>query len=278
MKNYRLFLMFLLLLGFANPVQAQFWKKLKKKVEDKVEETVVRKTSEKAEETTAESMDKIFNMEFPKNGEDVDFTPGNTKDLPEQYTFSWAYGLQMESKQFKGNALDLTYYLKPEATYWGAIYESGVQQGMTMIYDGPTEQMVMLMDQEGQKMLVATKMPKFEVGDNQEIEDYTMTKIAGKEILGYACDGYVLENDDYHFTMYVTFDTPISFSDIYGTSKQLPKGFDPAWLKQGDQEGLMMEMEMVDKNKKKNNVTMRCTQLEQLEYTIELSEYQRFGN
>ncbi len=57
-------LLFLFLLGSMQSAEAQFWKKLKKRVKDGVEEAVLRKTEEKTTEKTENAIDSVF--EAPK--------------------------------------------------------------------------------------------------------------------------------------------------------------------------------------------------------------------
>jgi hypothetical protein len=58
----------------------------------------------------------------------------------------------------------------------------------------------------------------------------------------------------------------------------MPKDFQVDWLKEGDNEGLVMEMIMEDKEDGKNNMTMTCVQLEEIEQTIKKADYSTFGN
>lgn len=303
MKTIRILCFLLLTISMTNSANAQFFKKLKKRVENAAEDAVLNKAEQKTREKTEETIDTLLtgnvgkkNQENPdgsntntaelpnigfgeQNGRFPGGMMGSVENLPATYEFEWAYTLEMEGKQFKSKneGISITYYFKEAAPYWGAVYETGAQQGMTMVYNGPSDQMLMFMDQNGSKMVMTTKMPKIDINDNEEVEEYTMKKIGSKNILGYDCDGFEMENSDYVFTMYLTFDTTVSFSDIYGKSQHVPQGFDPNWLKKGDQEGLMMEMEMVDKAKPKNNMTMRCTNLEKTSFAINTGDYKSFG-
>jgi len=277
MKFFRTVVMLFLAIGVSQTSHAQFFKKLKKKVENAVEQTVINKTSEKAAKETEKAMDKAFDMDFGNmypNG-----SMGSMENIPAKYDFEWVYELELESPNYKKNEgeLFITYFLKEGAPYWAAEFNSGAAENMMMVYDAPTNQMIMLLDQKGEKMAVATELPDLETAQENEMQDYKMTKISGKTILGKDCEGYKMENDEYEFTMYVTFDTKISFSDIYGKNQQIPKNFDASWLKKGDNEGLLMEMQMIDKSKQKNNMNMKCVRLEKNNFSINTTAYKSLG-
>src|SRR6056297_1726899 len=57
-----------LFLFFANTAEAQFFKKLKKKVEKAAEETVIKKTEEKARKETEKAMDSILEPNGERSG------------------------------------------------------------------------------------------------------------------------------------------------------------------------------------------------------------------
>ncbi|WP_203293000.1 DUF4412 domain-containing protein [Luteirhabdus pelagi] len=291
MKTVKLLLVVGCLTAFSFQAEAQFFKKLKKKVEKSVENTIHRKTADKASKETGEVMDDVLEGDgkendagnndnrssFPMGG----MMGGKMENVPSQYSFEWVYRLKMEMKKERNN-MELEYFLKEDAPYWGAkFYQDKQEMAMNtfMVYDNQSKLMVMFMNQEGRKMATASKMPKNiaeTAAENSGIEDYTMKKIAGKTILGYDCDGFEIENDEYIITMYVTFDVPVSFSDVYGQSDKMPKGFNPEWLKKGDAEGLVMQMHMDEKNSNRNDMTMTCVKLEEAPFTISKSDYQTF--
>jgi len=67
MKNLKIHkltvILFFFLLGAIQSTEAQFWKKLGKRVEEVAKETVIRKTEEKAAEKTESAMDSILNAD-----------------------------------------------------------------------------------------------------------------------------------------------------------------------------------------------------------------------
>ncbi|MGB5943038.1 MAG: DUF4412 domain-containing protein [Leeuwenhoekiella sp.] len=284
MKKYMTTVITMILLVFTASAEAQFFKKLQKRIEQKVENAIIEKTSQKAEESASKSLDKIFDMDFGVEG--LGF--GSLDDVPDSYEFDWLYTLKMTAAENKPKTEDflMNYYFKADAAYWGMTLDGKNSETVKMVYDNNISQLVMFMDQDGQKMAMVTKMPKLNTPDiettTEETEeeygsDYKVTQVAGKTILGYDCDGYRIDGPDYSYTTYVTYEVPVGFQNIYENNKQIPQGFDPSWLKKGGNPGLMLEMEMVDKNKSKDSFKMVCTRLEKAPFTIEKADYKSLG-
>lgn len=279
MKENGISLIIVLLLLSAN-AEAQFLKKLKKKVENTVENVVTDKIANKTAQQTNKAMDKILNPKFKKNSPmPIGSEMGSLDDVPATYEFDWVYKLDIKTTRSK-RKMDIAYYLKKDAPYWGAKMNQDME--MFMVYDLSRKLTVIFMQNDKNSFASVTKIPEEIIDDevldeNVSFQDYTMKEIPGKEILGFQCKGYEMENDQYKFTLYNTFDTEVSFSDIYGKSEQLPKGFNVDWLKEGENEGLVMEMIMEDKKNKKNNMTMKCVELEKKSFTINKSDYNSLG-
>lgn len=279
---YKFWILAFLLIA-VSPVHGQFLKNLKKKVERRVEQTVTDKIANKAAQEAGKKLDNL--MEGKIGGGSplpIGTEQGDIGDVPESYDFEWAYGLRIESAKSK-EGMDIVYYLKEDAPYWGA----RIQQGMSlfMVYDLGNKLTVIFMENEGNNFISVTKVPENammeaeDMMDENEVslEDYTFREIQGKEILGYSCKGYEMENDEFKYTFFNTFETEVSFSDIYGKSEQIPKGFNIDWFKEGDKEGLIMEMIMEDKSGKNDTYRMRCTKLEKEPLSLRKSDYSSFG-
>lgn len=251
----------------------QFLKKLKKKAEQAVEEVVVRKTADKAAQMAGKGMDKIFNIDF--EGAQVD-----PNILPERYDFEWKYTLQM--KHNKGD-MNMTYYLKPNAKYFGSqpeLEHNTMANGMFMIFDEGLGAMVILMETENGKSGHVLKNPTGDIDNISEeadvasMGDYTFKELSSKTILGYECQGFQMENDELEMTMYVALDAPVSFNQVYGGHvKTKPKGFDPKWMEKSEN-SIVMEMDIVNKKKKKFSAKMTCVALEKYPKTILIKDYE----
>ncbi len=266
---------FVFLLLFSTEINAQFLKKLQQKVESKMEETITDKVSDKADRETGKAMDKMLDPEMMKNSPmALGIGAGNMDEVPDSYEFDWVYVLDMSTDKAKEN-FQMEYLLRKDAPYWGFKMSQG--EGMTMVYDLQNNFTVLFMNNEGKSFATVTKMPKnLGEADNDEdsIPDFKIKEIPGKVILGYKCNGYVAENDEYETTMYIAPDVEVSMGKMYSTNQKFPKSYSFNWSDKALEDGLMMEMRMVDKNKSKNNMTMECVKLEKQHNKVKKSDYQ----
>ncbi len=263
-----------MLLCYSINVEAQFFKKLKKRAEEAAKEVVLRKAEDKAALETEKGMDKLFNFDFSKKSMDPSV-------LPESYDFEWKYKLQMKSKSKQGE-MDIIYNLKPGANYFGfkpEFKEKRMTKDIVMVMDEGLRIMTIFTNSNDIKTGYIISTPVESVEDVTEEEDLikemNYKELDTKTILGYECQGFQIENKEIKMIMYVTFDAPVSFNQIYGgaNKKALPKGFDPKWLKGADN-SLMMEMTFINKKKKKFNTTMTCVELVNEPLSITVSDYE----
>ncbi|HSI70909.1 MAG TPA: DUF4412 domain-containing protein [Gillisia sp.] len=268
MKN--LILATVLIAFAAMPLQAQFLKKLKQNVENRVEQVVINKTADKAAAETDKSMENLMNLDFKNSGFAMGFEQVDPAEIPDSYDFEWNYVMSFTTAQ---GDMEMEYFLKKDAPYFGVYVP---QNDSYMVMDHSKNMNVMYLNSGESKMLMATRIPEPTSGDLAKQEDYNedfnFKKIGDKKILGYNCTGFQGENKDTVFTFYITTEADISFNDIYkSNNSQLPKGFDPEWIKDG--KGLMMQMIMEGKKNAKENVTMTCTKLEKKPFSIQKSDY-----
>jgi len=263
-----------MLLCYSQQVDAQFFKKLKKRAEEAAKEAVLRKAEDKAALETEKGMDKLFNFDFSKKSMDPSV-------LPESYEFEWKYKLQMKSKSKHGE-MDMVYNLKSGANYFGfkpEFKEKRMTNGMVIVMDEGLRTMTIFRNSNGKKSgyIISTPVDSVkDVAENEELmKEMNYKELDTKKILGYDCQGFQIENKEIKMIMYVTFDAPVSFNQIYGgaNKKALPKGFDPKWLKGADN-SLMMEMTFINKKKKKYNTTMTCVELVNEPKTIVVADYE----
>jgi hypothetical protein len=280
MKPFLNVFFLILVINIISPstTQAQFLKKLKNRAIEAAEEAAIMKTEEKVAQKTGQAIDKAFSMDFSKMFSN---RSGNSKassaDLPESYDFEWKYSMQMQTKEGEFN---MDYYLKPDAKYFGVkpeIKQSKNQGNMFMVMDIERKINTVFMDMESSKMASPMAIPD-EMAKEGEIEnqnnEYTFKEIDSKEILGYKCLGFKMENNEAVMVFYATMDAPVSFSQVYGFDKKnVPRGFDPKWLdKVGN--GLVMEMNYTDKKKEKNSARMTCVALNEEIFSIHKDDYQ----
>lgn len=107
-------------------------------------------------------------------------------------------------------------------------------------------------------------------------EGMEVQKIGTKEILGYKCQGYQMENDEYILTYYITDEAEVSFHQMQQAqqAENFPKGFQTDWFE--EENPMMMEMDMVNKKNPEANVVMRVSKIENKPVTIRTAEYQSF--
>lgn len=267
-------LMVMLSLAFVTTsAEAQFLKNLKKKVEDKVEKTVSDKVADKAAQEADKTLEEMWTPDMDESAFAMGADRVPAEEIPASYNFDWEYTLTMQTEN---GDMDMVYLLPENGTYSGIrMSQAG---GMLVVNDAANEMTVMYMNSGGGSMVTATKITSAEEMESEEMvpyEDMEMRKVGTKTILGYHCQGYEMENEDYLMTFYVTDEAEISFNQMAHTDQnKMPQGFDPEWLKDG--EGLMMQMEMQNKNEAAEKMIMTCTGIEKKPFTINTSDYQTF--
>jgi hypothetical protein len=263
----------MILIGTAT--QGQFLKKIAKRAEKAAERAVLSKTEEEASKKTDQALDKVFDMDFGTMG--MDGSNVDPSILPSSYEFDWRYTLKMSHK--KGD-MKFHYFLSEDGEAFGSKPE--LEQGATpfgnmlMVMDPSLETTTILMDNSGQKTGTVMSNPDIveAVSEESDMGDHEIKEIGTKEILGYTCQGFQMENEEVKMTMYVAM-APVSFNNMYSgnNAKQLPKGFDPKWLDKIGNNSLMMELDFQNKKKFNQSARMTCVALEKEPMAINISEY-----
>jgi len=266
-------LMLFFFIGIA--AQAQFLKKLADRAEAAAERAVIRKTEQKAADKTNKTFDNVFSKKIGQKG-------GKAMDasiLPDSYTYQWRYTLQTE---FDKNTINTHYYLRKDGTDYASriqMEDKNMMGNMLMIMDNSLGSITMLFENEGKKIGQIMTNPTVDIKDTENnVEDFEIKKIGTKQILGYTCQGFQMENNEMTVITYIATNTPVSLNSIFqNNTENLPKGFDPKWLNEfAGKNSLMMEMEMINKKKKKKSAKMRCLALKQEPLTINISNYEFF--
>jgi len=251
-------------------MNAQFLKKLKEKVERKVENTVTENISNKA----ANEADKTLNNMWESNMGSY-MQPGNQVDyakIPDSYEFSWKYDMKVETKS---GVTDLSYLFQEDAGYLGTLIDQDDNK-MIMVFDPSRNLNVMYMTNNKSNIVMGSEIsitPE-EVEELSAYEKMEITEIGKKEILGYDCTGYRMENDEYIVTSYLTNDTSLNFANMFQSkgNPKIPKSVDAEWFKKHS-DGLMLEMEMISKQNPKDNMKMYCTSLSKQDIKLNKSDY-----
>ena len=199
----------------------------------------------------------------------------NAKELQDVYDFDYTYKVKMTSKK---DDIQFDYYLKKDAAYFGFAIPlmTKEQEGMNMftVMDNNKAVTAMFMEVMGKKVVQKSKIKLSDFDSDTDATDFTIKEIGSKTILGYKCQGFIMENKESEITVYITDEAPISFNKMWNNGKnKLPKGFNPSWMKKYSENGLMMEMHYVDKKKSKNNMTMTCIALDKTDFSIQTTDY-----
>ncbi|MBO3099161.1 DUF4412 domain-containing protein [Gelidibacter pelagius] len=251
-------------LVFVPDANAQFLKKLKKRVEQKVENAVIEKTANKAAEKATKSMDKMFDIN-PFGGSKEKADPSLVAD---NYDFTWKYSLKMSTKE---GEIVFDYYLKPDAAYFG--FTSAMMNNMFTVMDTDHNIMAVFMASDGNNIGMVNQMPEIDLEEANEVpENFTFETLPDKTINGYDCKGVKAVNEDYEMTMYFITDAEISFDDIYKNSRtKIPDALKDYFNE--DDKILMIHMDMRNLKNKKENATMECIGLEEVQKSINKSDY-----
>ncbi len=195
-------------------------------------------------------------------------------ELPSSYDFDYIYKLKMTHK--KGD-ITFDYYLKKGGTYFGfnsAEMNKSSDTKMFTVMDSDLGVTAMFMEMMGKKIVQKSTFEGSDFKGDLDNSDYTFKKVDSKTILGYECEGFVSENNKTKITFYITDDVPVSFNQFFGANtKNIPKGFNPEWMKKYAENGLMIQMIFVDKKKDKNSMTMECIGLDKTDFSIDASKY-----
>jgi hypothetical protein len=285
MKVLKFILLLLFFLFISNSAEAQFWKKLGKKAEEKIEREAERRAQRRVDRKIDKTYDKA------EDGLDGKIKINKKVDpslLPKKYDFQWSYLMQMQYEEdgAKDGNINMIYYLQPNAQYFAfkpiiEEKEKGRKEtNMTIILDSKNNVNVSVMENDDGKLFFTSPLKGFNLSDKKENQEYTIIKTNKKTILGYLCQGFRAESEDYIINIYFAENAPITFPiDHNSASKNFPKGFNPKWFKEYKNGGLMLEMEFFKKRKRGNKFEgkMVCISLKENPFTINLSDYKSFG-
>ena len=280
MKNLKITSVFILIvLGCLQPVEAQFWKKLGKRVEKAAKETVIRKVEDKAVDKTERTMDTILNADKKvkrkrKNKKGV--LSSTTISPSHYYDFTHKYVMQMEDKK---GVVDFEYLLIDGGNYLGIKMPMNGQEMIT-IMDIQKQTAFMLMKNGNQKMLMTMGLNFEDVASetNQEYDVQVNKTNHTKDILGYSCTEYKVKGEGFKGSVWITQDADITFPKSFYKMKdkrfKKTQSMDQSWI--ANMNGLTMEMDIIDTSKKKEkHIKMKCILLERQDFSVDTSGYKK---
>src|SRR5690606_34744890 len=188
MKKLKLILVVLITLA-AQTSEAQLLRKIGKKAEEAAERTILNKTDEKTSKKVGEGIDDTVDGKKEKKKKKKKNKKSNNKtasNYESSYAFSYKYILRFDMNSMKNETMTMNFFLEPDATYMGTEID---QQGMEMfqIMDSKNEVSHSFINTSGMKMVTSTDFSKY-VDENameNQMEDYTITSLPNKNILGY---------------------------------------------------------------------------------------------
>lgn len=215
MKRIILFLSLIVLIFSFQDIHAQSLRqRLKQKIlNDNLEAQAKRDSAKAVEEgrepdpTPNNTMNHVYMDALGLTG-NVDYEPS--------YSFD-AY-IQMEITNYKKNgkiadqSLYDSYLHKKDADYAMVFYNKGDQS--TIVFDSENSAMLILIDSDGEKTGIATGLDPEAVAEKAEdyledegydMDSYKPVKTGRtKNILGYSCDEYLVEDEDSEVHMWVS--------------------------------------------------------------------------
>ena len=266
----KLILLITLILLLDIPGNAQFINKLKDKLQRGAERAVLDKAEEETYKLTSKALEKMIRERFKNLSLDsINFLPKDS--LPPNYRFNWDYQLSVNSDD---EQMLVDYLLTENRGYFGSSTEQNPE--MIMVFDMNLKAFITYMENDGEKTAMAVRIPDINVGEADSLSDgsFTFEKTGNtREIMGYTCEEYIGETPENKSMIYITQEAEVGFGDFFRMDQsRIPEGLDPDMIKAG--QGLMMEMQMTDKNKKKNDMTMTCTKLERSTLVLNNDEYE----
>ncbi|WP_189702617.1 DUF4412 domain-containing protein [Subsaximicrobium wynnwilliamsii] len=242
---------------------AQIFKEIMKVVGKKE-----KKTTEKTDEEKAEMNKKAMSI-----------FGGSLEGLPETYQFSYVVDMQITSKK---DETTMQYFVEPDATYFGnALPED--KTNSIIVYDMENQAMVTFMDNDGNKMAMKMRIPisdkkmqallkKESDATKTKIENGTITPLPDKKILGYTCKGYQIIQKDGVSKIWFTNEAPVSFVGMFASADKMPKNLSGDMIPFGPK-SMMLEMEYTANKRKRDNMRMVCTGIEEKSFAIALKDY-----
>jgi uncharacterized protein DUF4412 len=294
MKLFKLILLtFVISFSFSNETNAQFLKKLKKRVQQAAEETIIDKTAEKAAQETAKKMDSLLEIDpnyQSKNQEQLQkmlYQSGENIPVEEVYTFNANVVYQMNFiSDNKPSTIDYSMWFSDNENFMASemknitsekTKDKQIPMGLMTIIDDKNKAMIMIL--EDQKIAQVISMDKIkEIAIEEEGESintpFPNIKKTGKskKILGYYSEEFQTQTEDEIMSFWVTQDVKLyqknmflNLSESLGGKKfqNIPNAA----------KGFMMELHFENKSNGEKG-SMVVTSISKKTKTIRTKDYQ----
>ncbi len=198
-------------------------------------------------------------------------------ELPANYAFdlSISYEIQTEDE----DPVEMTFLIAPQdEKYMGFSGRADSKQDFQyMVWDLDRNVFVMYQDNKDGKTLM--KLPNFAQMAESEMEeeiadqaDMTITKTGEtREILGYSCEKYIIEDEKNYGEAWMARDFPYSyerFSALMSTRMKTP-----GYSKLSQEEGYALEMRTQEKKKGAKTTVMKVVDIDESGFRIANSNY-----
>ncbi len=125
--------------------------------------------------------------------------------VPEKYTFSWAYDLSVE---VNGQKVDMTYRIQPDSTYFG--YAMKMLPGVLSVTDLKRKLTFKTFGRRATLSALEQKPDR-----KPPIAKYQYTKLRDSTILGYRCIGIKAESERETAILYFTNEAETAYPELY---------------------------------------------------------------
>jgi len=229
MKKSRKLIVLILALSLGPIIaDAQILKKLKRAAKEGVENAVERRVEKEIENAAQRQTDKYLEQVFgpPSSYEGGEYDYGKIMssanlnvDTEESYRFKGYSDMEVTGTDEKGKKMDpvaFRSFLSDDSDFWAIKMDSDEKEvkETVMIFDNKNQATVLLMESDkGEKSSIAygidwNKMMESTAEDEMEEaekEDFSIKKTGNtKTILGYPCEEYLTEHEDYTARFWVS--------------------------------------------------------------------------
>lgn len=206
------------------------------------------------------------------------------------YSFNSSAKMKIETYTKKGKldeTMYMTTYATADGTYLGTELpqDKGQKSSMFMINDFKNSAMIILMDNEGEKMSLAYKLTIDEKAVEEIIEENTETyeppkieKLGTKSILGYTCQGYKYVSEDTESEIWVTESNVMGMQSIFSMQGQKGmQGKKSPKMPDNYPTGAILEVTAKDLKSGEKTVMQVVEVNKSASVTKNMSEYPRMG-
>src|SRR5690606_24097106 len=138
------------------------------------------------------------------------------------YEFDWFFETEMIMTNKKAEKMDMNFLIKEGVNYKGVhVVDPNGKGSTTMLFDADLQTMIMFTEAQGQKLLQMFPIPEVKT-DAAAKNDFNISKLPSKTIIGYTCKGLQMEDGRYIIKMYHTAGAPIKMGNFmsFSGSKQ----------------------------------------------------------